>query len=137
LALRGASADGDNPTDRITPETVREYIIELDRLGNKKGTILARLEELTEMAKVLGPDRRWSFIAKMVSRVRARRDPPSAKHARLVCSDELVSLGLRLMDSAAGARTPRRAAVLFRDGLIIALLALRPLRLRQPSAVQT
>jgi integrase/recombinase XerD len=34
------------------------------------------------------------------------------------------------MDGASGARTPRRAAVLFRDGLIIALLALRPLRLR-------
>jgi integrase/recombinase XerD len=43
-------------------------------------------------------------------------------------TDELLALGMHLMDAAEKAPTPRLAALAFRDGLVIALLALRPLR---------
>ncbi len=43
-------------------------------------------------------------------------------------TDELVTLGMDLMASAETEPTSRLAALAFRDGLVIALLALRPLR---------
>ncbi len=86
--------------------------------------------QLTEMAKVLGPRRDWRFIHRIVAKVRARQEPASTKRSRLVGTDQLLTLGLQLMESAAQNPSPLRSAILFRDGLIIALLALRPLRLR-------
>ena len=64
---------------------------------------------------------------------RARVDHPRPVDAEgppldLVGADELYTLGLRRMAEPAGA--PRRQAIDFRDGLIIALLAARPLRRR-------
>jgi integrase/recombinase XerD len=128
LSRRGLLDTSGAPADRISPEAVRAYVAELDALGNKKNTILARLEELTEMAKVMGRARDWGFLKRMSSRVRARHAPASSKAARLVGADELYALGLTLMRRAGEGQLPRRAALLFRDGLIIALLALRPLR---------
>jgi integrase len=130
LSRQGLLNDNVSPADRITPEAVRAYLQELDALANKKNTILARLEELTEMAKVMGPERDWRFLKRLSARVRARAEPASAKASRLVGTDQLVGLGLALIEKAARQSTPLRSALLFRDGLIIAFLALRPLRLR-------
>ena len=60
--------------------------------------------------------------------VRGKREAPRDKRSRLVGSNELYGLGLSLMAQAATKSTPRLAAMAFRDGLMIALLALRPLR---------
>jgi integrase/recombinase XerD len=133
LSRRGQLTTANEPADRINPQSVREYVGELDGLDNKASTILARLEELTEMAKVLGPRRNWKFIARIVSKVRARSDPTSSKHSRLVGTDELLTLGLQLMEQASTEPTPLRAGIAFRDGLIIALLSLRTLRRRNLS----
>ena len=59
VIVNPAFAKTDDPAERITPEAIRAYVSELDALGNKKGTILVRLEALTEMAKVLAPRRDW------------------------------------------------------------------------------
>jgi integrase len=133
LLRRGLLTYGGDPADRITVGSVRDYVGEIEGLGNKASTILARLEELTEMAKVLGPQRNWKFIARVVARVRARSDPTSSKRSRLVGADELLALGLQLMERASEKATPLRAAIAFRDGLIIAFLALRSLRRRNLS----
>ena len=74
------------------------------------------------------PDRDWSFIGSISARVYARRAPVSSKPSKLVEAHELLQLGLSLMKQAAEIPNARSAAVLFRDGLIVALLALRPLR---------
>ena len=46
----------------------------------------------------------------------------------MVGTDELVTRGLQLMNDADRQSTARQSAIDFRDGLIIAVLALRPLR---------
>jgi integrase len=121
-----------NTADRITPERVNVYVRHLQALGNGSGTILCRLQELGDMAKVLDPARNWSFINRIASGVRAGGKPVRDKRSRLVTSEELFELGLRLMGIAESdsSLTPRKRAILFRDGLIIALLALRPIRRR-------
>jgi integrase len=119
-----------DPPGRITPDSVRSYIADLARLGNLDGTILARLEALSEMAKVFGSRPGWTAIVRAASRVRARSEPSTSKRGRLVSSDELLALGVRLMDGVPPHSSAVRAAAQFRDGLMIGFLALRPLRLR-------
>ena len=67
------------PADRITPERVRAYVDSLIEIGNSTQTILARLQELGEVAKVMDPNRRWSFINELASKIRARHRPARDK----------------------------------------------------------
>lgn len=128
--LRGQNSvlDSESPADRITRERTTVYVDELIRQGCASRTILARLQELGEVAVVFGPDRDWSFVKHAASRIRAHDRPARDKRSRLVQSDELLDLGLRLIEEAPSASTARKAAVIFRDGFLIAFLALRPLR---------
>ena len=116
--------------DRITQDRAIAYVEELLALGNKSSTILNRLQELRDMAKILAPARDWSFLARLASKVRARPVPPSHKRARLQTSDKLLGLGFALMEAAAGQSTARKRALDYRDGLMIALLSLCQLRRR-------
>jgi integrase len=111
------------PADRV-----KAYVMELQELGNRQATILARLQELGDVAKAVAPGGDWAFIKRIASRVRVRRDVPKDKRSRMVGSHQLVELGFALMDGAARQPTLRLAAMQYRDGLIIALLALVPLR---------
>jgi integrase len=116
------------PVDRITRERVRAYVDSLVAIGNSTQTILARLQELGEVAEVMAPDRIWSFINEIASKIRARHRPARDK-SNLRPSNELVDLGFELMKSArslSGVET----AIAYRDGLVIAFLALIPLRRR-------
>jgi integrase len=125
----GGWLDGEtSPGARITPDRVKAYVTELQDLDNKQNTILSRLQELGDVAKAVAPESDWTFIKRIASRVRAKRDVPKDKRSRMVGSHQLVDLGFALMDGTARQSTPRSAAMQYRDGLIIALLALVPLR---------
>jgi integrase/recombinase XerD len=116
------------PGDRITPPVVVAYVDELKDLGNSGYTILTRLQELHDAAKVMDPCRDWSWIRRIASRVRVNARPARNKAAKIVSSMDLLDLGIALMRRAASESTLRLAALMFRDGLLIALIALRPLR---------
>jgi integrase/recombinase XerD len=127
---RQALLDDDTPpADRITPERVKTFVAEMAEL-NATGTILARLQALYEMAKVLDPGRDWRWIRRIESRVRARHVPARRKRDRMAGSADLLALGCMLMAEAPTLTTDRLRAMQFRDGLIVALLAARPLRLK-------
>jgi integrase/recombinase XerD len=116
------------PQKRITADRVRAYVDSLIGLKNSSATILARLQELGEVAKVMGPSGNWHFISAIASKIRAHHKPAQDK-ANLRLSDELLDIGLRLIDQATK-KKGLSAAMLHRDGLMIALLALVPLRRR-------
>ena len=116
------------PEDRITPERVKAYMGHLQGLGNATQTLLARLQELQEVAKVMDPDKDWSFINDRAARIRAVHKPVRNKKD-IKLSDELLALGLKLM-AQADTHEDLEAAIQFRDGLIIAFLALIPVRRR-------
>lgn len=113
---------------RITRELVKMYVEHLSSLRNSTATIVARLRELVEVAKVMEPERDWQFINDIAAKIRARHRPARDKR-NLRLSDELLSLGLALIEKAKVAKG-LSATILHRDGLIIALLALVPLRRR-------
>jgi hypothetical protein len=85
--------------DRIMPERVQAYVNSLIEIGNSTQTVLARLQELSEVAKVMDPNRHWSFINRMASKVRARHRPAREK-TNLRPSNELVDLGFKLIREA-------------------------------------
>lgn len=120
-------------TARITPERVKAYVAHLQSLQNSSATIIARLTELGEVAKVMGPTESWRFINAIASRIRARHVPARDK-SNLKLTDELLSLGLTLMERAESLEG-WHAAVQYRDGFIIALLALVPLRRRNIESI--
>ena len=103
----------ETPATRITSEGVRGYVDAMKLLDNSSQTILARLQELGEVAKVMDPERDWSFINRMASKVRARHRPVRAK-TNLRLSNELVDLGFKLIQSANDLRRTRRRDCLSR-----------------------
>jgi integrase len=129
LDRRGLLQPSAAPADRISPARVRDYIADLER-DNASQTLLARLQELGGAAAVMDPDRDWSWINRIASHIRARNKPARPKRPRVIGAGTLVDFGLALMAAADNESTPRRRATTYRDGLIIALLAMRPLRLR-------
>jgi integrase/recombinase XerD len=126
---RGLLDERAPPGDRITPERVRLYAKDLEG-GNASATAIARLIELKVMASIMDPDQDWSWIYRMASAIRARHKPARPKRQRLVPSARLLGLGLDLMAGAEDETTALCRFKNYRDGLMIALLAARPLRLR-------
>jgi integrase/recombinase XerD len=117
------------PGGRITPDRVRAYVAHLEA-ENASGTVIARLIELKVTADVMDPGRNWSWIYRFASTMRTRHKPARPKRHRLVHIDRLLNLGLDLMATAENERTTLLRFKAYRDGLMIALLASRPLRLR-------
>ena len=116
------------PADRITDHAVVAYVKEMQELENSSYTILARLQELYDAAVVMDTHSDWSWIRQIASRIRSTAKPARNKAAKIVSWDDLFKLGLDMMKTAESERTMRLAALMFRDGLLIAFIALRPLR---------
>jgi integrase/recombinase XerD len=116
------------PGHRITPERVKFYAADLGQ-QNASGTIIARLIELKVVATIMDAERDWLFIYRLASAIRARHKPARPKRHRLVPIQSLFKLGLDLMAGAQYETTALRRFNTFRDGLMIAALASRPLRL--------
>ncbi len=124
------------PAERLTPIIVKAYVEHLRSLGNSDHTLLDRLQELASMGKVLAPSINLAFIKRIEARIRSRARPARDKKGRVIATDELVALGLDLMATASTQSTPRLQAIQYRDGLVIAFLALRPWRRKNIAAMQ-
>ncbi|MEP7172438.1 MAG: tyrosine-type recombinase/integrase [Aestuariivirga sp.] len=116
------------PARRIRKDSVEQFVRKLQALGNMPSTIALRLTDLLLMARIFEPTADWSFIARLADRIRAMECRGKDKRLYLRGSDELFELGQKLMESAGQQSSSARAASRFRDGLMIALLALVPLR---------
>ena len=119
-----------HPADRVTKEAVRDYLALLVGQGLASYTVVARIDELRTVIAAMAPDRDWQWLSDLVTRLRRRVRPVTNKRSRITPSKDLFGLGLGLMEEAGITESlkPVLRAVRFRDGLMIALLAARPLR---------
>ena len=109
---------------------VAAYVAELQAC-NAPGTVLVRLQSLAVVLRWLAPEQERPWLRRILARLATLAQPVRDKRSRLQRADDLVRLGCRLMaeaEAGAGLR-PRVRARLYRDGLMIACLAYRPLRL--------
>jgi integrase/recombinase XerD len=97
-----------------------------------------RLQSLAVVLGWLDPDEAGKpWLGRSLARLRAVAKPVRDKRARLRGADELLALGHRLMESAeAGGENLWQRARRYRDGLMIATLACRPLRLKNLIALE-
>lgn len=118
---------------RITLSRVRGYVRRLEELDNSTNTVLCRLQELGDAARILAPDGAFSFISRIASQVRGRHRPARPKTNR-VMADEVVTYACDIME-AAKTKPGTAGAIQFRDGLILLLLAHLPLRRKNFTAL--
>jgi integrase/recombinase XerD len=122
---------GRSLADQVTPERVAAYAEHLLE-RNAGRTVLQRLQHLLGGLRVLAPEGDWSFIHAVEGWVRPIAVSVRNKRQRVQDSAALFALGVRLMNEAEAAHSwkPLVQAGHFRDGLMIALLAARPVRAR-------
>ena len=128
LERKGSLHPTVNPSQRINSDNVEQYARELQALGNMPSTIALRLTDVLLMARLFEPATNWQFIKLLADRIRAQEMTRKNKRQLLRGSDELYSLGQKLMDDAQQRSSSAASASCFRDGLIISFLALAPLR---------
>jgi integrase/recombinase XerD len=104
------------------------------------GVTIARiLGSLRTTLRYICPGHDWSWISTIAKRIAAQAKQKPEKH-HLVTSETLYALGIELMDRAiANANAAENISIAcalgYRDGLMIALLALIPLRRRTLAAL--
>jgi len=125
------------PESRVTRERVVAYVHDLQAI-NASYTVLARVEELAHMLRVMVPGYDVAWLYRLAGRIRATVVSSRDKRHRVKPSEQLADLGLDLMARAEGdtAGTPRDRAIAYRDGLMIVLLAARPIRRRNFAALE-
>lgn len=128
---------GAAPEHRATPKTVAAYVEDLQRI-NASSTVLLRIRSLACALNAMVPGMNWDWLWKIGSRLKRKAHPVRTKSDHLVPQATLLALGRRLMADAESRRegAASRRAVRYRDGLMIALLAARPLRRRNFTAIQ-
>jgi integrase/recombinase XerD len=117
------------PGARVTKALIADYVAMLSATCAPY-TVVCRLQELYDALRVLAPDMDCRWLAELYRRLRRLAEPARNKRARLRPARDLVDLGRRMMQSAeqADGWSRRRRAVQYRDGLMIAVGAYRPLR---------
>ena len=92
-------------------------------------TLAQSFFKIGRVAQCLAPGRDWRWLQRIARRLDLRAKPRD-KRNEVVPIRELFLLGLQLTDQAEkAAETGLAAALLYQDGLIIALLAADPIRL--------
>jgi len=136
LARQGELHPNECGATRITPERVKAYFMEM------KGTVSSvsvgvYAGSLTAAAMALSPSTDWGWLSLRASRLKHRGKPSREKQAAIRSVTELYDLGVSLMEHAM-TRTgqPIRTALAYERGLMIALLAARPLRIRNFQALE-
>jgi integrase/recombinase XerD len=137
LGSQGQLDEALAPADRLLPARVGAYVTHL-RAAGAASTAAAHLANLAMALRAIVPDHDWSWLQRLVARERRRAEPVRAKRPRLRPTDELVGFGGELMDAAERASDAMswEVATAYRDGLMVALLALRPLRRRNFVAIE-
>jgi site-specific recombinase XerD len=126
----------DRACERINRNRVKRFVMDMEAEGNRKMTLLARLQELHSIAVILDPGNSFQFIKDFEARIRHRTETSRHEGRSFTATDELLSLGLKLMQNAGQQTTNRLKAIDYRDGLLIALLAVRPMRRKNFAALK-
>lgn len=120
----------------VTPENVEAYIADLTERKVSSVTALNCIHMLRRAAGLLAPRVDFNWLAEIEKDLALLAEPRS-KLDRLVLTDQLVEAGLTLIEEAklyTRARFKRARGI--RNGLMLALLALCPIRLKNFAALE-
>ena len=134
LAVSECSILAEHPVGRLTPDRLTRY---LGHLAETAGTVGQHMffAKLRDAVRVMFPGKVPQHLSRLVARLESECRPRS-KAGRIVITSRLAAQGTKLMKEAAGPEGEITDPVAYRDGLMIALLALRPLRMRTFSLIR-
>ncbi|MEQ1523820.1 MAG: site-specific integrase, partial [Aestuariivirga sp.] len=135
-AMRTSSLDlGGSSASAVTPDLVSGYVAELKRRVASV-TVHGSIAKLRRMTQVLDPAAEFKWLHDMENDL-ALDMIPASKFDRIVESENIVLAGLTLMEEAMQVkkRTALQQALAYRNGLMITLLALSPIRLKNFSSL--
>jgi integrase len=115
---------------QVTPTAVANYLARV-RSGWSPVTIARSIQKVRRMAEIMAPHQDWGWLREVEYDLRAEAHP-KPRSDRLVDTAVLVESGLREFQSAEKSTNlrPYWRAARMRDGLLMAFLALCPIRLR-------
>jgi integrase len=126
LERRGQLDASEAPDQRVTRGRVSNYIQDIGQ-DLAPSTVASRVRALWRMTDVMVPDPTCIFLKEVLQRLPTSPSPGP----RTVGTHDLLDLGLRLMvEAQEGGVKAKAAALAYRNGLMIALLSLVPLRRR-------
>jgi integrase/recombinase XerD len=127
------------PAARLDRNIVEAYV-RWQPASCGRNSIVKILRNLRLTLRYICPGEDWSWLLTIIKRIAAQARQKPEKH-HLVTSETLYALGIELMDRVitngnAAENMPMAHTIDYRDGLIIALLALIPLRRRTLGALR-
>ena len=137
LSARHRSLLAHSPDERVNRKIIESYV-KWQPKSCGGVTLAIYLQHLWLTLRYICPSEDWSWLLTISKRIAAQAKKKPPKH-HLVTSEILYALGIELMDRAITSGKPTatwRVQTAFRDGLIIALLALIPLRRRTLAALR-
>jgi integrase/recombinase XerD len=120
------------PAARASREQVGVYLEMLRNSELAPYTVAGRLNQLGNALRTIAPDHDWAWLLRGSSRLHSGATPTRDRAACLRPTEDVRTLGFDLMLAADHDRfrTKLDRATLFRDGLLISFLVVRPLRSR-------
>jgi integrase len=123
------------PAERITPGRVRAFI---DHLSGeiKPSSVAIAAARLSAAARLIAPTTDWAWLQSLKSRLTSRASPED-RFDRLVPPWQTLDFGIELMDTALTLPIDghKQREIQYRDGLLLALLSLWPIRRRSLAAL--
>ena len=113
------------PAERVTQETVRLYLAELNETVASL-TAWGRIAELLAAIKVIAPEDDWTWLRCVVRHLESNARASKDKLPRLRPAGEIAAWAYHKMDAILAAPTQRHADSRFRDALMIGLLIFCP-----------
>jgi integrase len=118
----------------VTPNNVTDFIAEL-QARVRSVTVWNSVYKLRRAAQLISPEADFAWLAEVEKDI-ALRMVPRSKADRLVLTERLVEAGLTLIREAEMfGKTAFARALGARNGLVIALLALHPIRIKNFAAL--
>jgi len=121
--------------DELTPARLGSFLDAL-RPHLAPVSIAMYFQRLLKFARGCRPDADWRFLEAAVRRLMREAEPVVDRRSLLRPSSELLELGFDLMRTADLQGTAVHQSAQFRDGLIIALVTARPVRLGNLSSIR-
>jgi len=135
--LANVSADGDfsSGLDHMSRENLSAFIAQLESYLAPY-SVAGYVIRLATAVRAMKPDHEMEYLDNASSYLWRTAKPKHDKRKRLKPTCELYELGFDLMQPALVVMDPISAAAMFRDGLMIALLAARPVRLANLATIE-
>ena len=127
------------PAARISDPTLRGFVAMLREDNLSSETVFSVVRNLREALRVMDPPADRSILERLVGRLNRQRSPSRNKPQRVEDPAKLLEAGLQFIEARAHSEQPghhdQLRAGWARSGLIVAVLACRPLRLANLTAI--